>query len=198
MDEAFIRIGKLEFRGQTVNSIDNFLPRKAACDSEDHVCCRSIFTEEPNAKSCTKNGFSCQQLFNCDIDKKILSAASSDKEKVVTTPRRDDVTLAINNEISLCPRDNQVCCQDDGEFGPERTGPTKLPRPPYNPKCGQHHKLGLFSTNQSPTDGVNATQFGEWPFACLLYKKEDSKEIYIGGATLLTPGVLVTAAHKIE
>ena len=49
----------------------------------------------------------------------------------------------------------------------------------------------------------HSTNFGEWPFACFLYEPtNDDKKYgigeYIGGATLLAPGVAITGAFKVE
>ena len=46
-----------------------------------------------------------------------------------------------------------------------------------------------------------STNFGEWPYSCFLYdptKEENTPDWYIGGATLLAPAVILTAAHKVE
>ena len=46
-----------------------------------------------------------------------------------------------------------------------------------------------------------STNFGEWPYSCFLYdptKDENSSDWYIGGATLIAPGVVLTTAHKVE
>ena len=76
------------------------------------------------------------------------------------------------------------------------------PKIRYQPKCGQHHPDGVFVTNTNPIEKEFATQFGEWPFVCLLYKVgvigDSTKDIYVGGASLVAPGVLVTAAHTVQ
>ncbi len=51
------------------------------------------------------------------------------------------------------------------------------------------HKL---DTREQPEDST----FGEWPNTCLLFKK--GTDTVIGGASLLTPNSLLTAAHKFE
>ena len=40
------------------------------------------------------------------------------------------------------------------------------------------------------------TTFGEWPNTCLIF--EFGTDTVIGGASLITPNSLLTAAHKIE
>ena len=40
---------------------------------------------------------------------------------------------------------------------------------------------------------------GEWPFNCLVYEQtKDGIKNFIGGATLLAPGVVITGAAKVE
>ena len=44
-----------------------------------------------------------------------------------------------------------------------------------------------------------STQPGEWPFNCLVYERsKDGTRNFIGGATLLAPGVVITGAAKVE
>ena len=47
---------------------------------------------------------------------------------------------------------------------------------------------------------ISSTQHGEWPHACLLFdtSSEVSGGLFIGGASLIAPGVIITAAHKVE
>ena len=40
------------------------------------------------------------------------------------------------------------------------------------------------------------TKLGEWPHTCVLYEKGTNK--VIGGASLIVPKAVITAAHKIE
>ena len=60
----------------------------------------------------------------------------------------------------------------------------------------------LFLTNNILISSIS-TFFGEWPFACFLYEpSNDAKKHgignFIGGATLLAPGVVITGASKVE
>ena len=46
---------------------------------------------------------------------------------------------------------------------------------------------------------ISSTQHGEWPHACLLFDtSEVAGGLFIGGASLIAPGVIITAAHKVE
>ena len=42
----------------------------------------------------------------------------------------------------------------------------------------------------------DSSTFGEWPHTCLIFKKGTRKQI--GGASMLTPKSVITAAHKLE
>ena len=44
-----------------------------------------------------------------------------------------------------------------------------------------------------------ATQFGEWPHVCMIMKKNTAgSDAFLGGASLIAPGIVVTAAHKVK
>ena len=56
--------------------------------------------------------------------------------------------------------------------------------------CGIHNSEGLAMAKQTG----KLTQGGKWPHICIMYNVNS----YLGGATLIAPGVLVTAAHEVE
>ena len=98
--------------------------------------------------------------------------------------------MLINNEISLCDVDIKVCCKPL----PDNTEPVLTSRTPK--KCGIHNKEGIangafdvFAKNPEKF----TTRFGEWPHHCIVF---DSKT-YRAGATMIAPGIILTAAHKI-
>ena len=39
---------------------------------------------------------------------------------------------------------------------------------------------------------------GEWPSMCGIYKKREEGIEYLAGASLITPGVVLTAAHWVQ
>ena len=82
--------------------------------------------------------------------------------------------------------------------GPSKTCASKAQ---HVPRCGQHNIDGSGLLRISNLiEGKEATQFGEWPHACVLYKKtpfgRDSVQ-FLGGASLIAPGIVVTATHKV-
>ena len=50
---------------------------------------------------------------------------------------------------------------------------------------------------ESIREDTDTAIFGEWPNTCLLFKRGRT-DTFIGGASLLTPNSVLTAAHKIE
>ena len=78
--------------------------------------------------------------------------------------------------------------------------PPPEPVAPYVPKCGRRNQGGLSVRIQGFTD--SESQFGEWPYMCALLRQEDvggsAVPVYQCGASLLEPGVLLTAAHCVH
>ena len=59
--------------------------------------------------------------------------------------------------------------------------------------CGKHNENGSADNRiQIKVPGISS-QEGEWPHMCLIFENGD----IIGGASLIAPKVLVTAAHKL-
>ena len=78
----------------------------------------------------------------------------------------------------------------------------------YQPKCGRHRPEGFGVNVAQGTRSVglrqsripDQAQFAEWPAMCALFRLDllTSQNIFIGGASLLTPGVALTAAHLLK
>ena len=84
----------------------------------------------------------------------------------------------------------------------------------FQPQCGRRNKLGLGVRIQNYKDGE--AQFGEWPHMCAVLRREltmvevevggyggtETKEeeilVFVAGASLIAPGVVVTGAHKVQ
>ena len=136
---------------------------------------------------------------DCDLDQDILE---DDGEGEVIEPEEPSdgpfdirqATFQLNHELSKCNKDLHVCC-----IPKSVKNETKIePEPPKELKCGTHNQNGLDIRVTKPTDKEFATQFGEWPHACLLYKLNSLQNYeFVGGASLIAPGVILTAAHKV-
>ena len=124
--------------------------------------------------------------------------------------------MRIDHNISLCLGDDEICCSPNSRVkdppptrrpGPVRPTTTEPPTititNTHTPKCGRHNSNGIGITIKNQKDGPRATQFAEWPHVCILYevtyKGRDGEELkFLGGASLITPGIVITAAHKVQ
>ena len=61
-------------------------------------------------------------------------------------------------------------------------------------ECGIHNENGITQNGVTMANPKVSSQEGEWPHACLIFHKGT----FIGGASLIAPKVLVTAAHKLQ
>ena len=144
---------------------------------------------------CTDNvGKECLPIHKCGLDSTILT--SSDNSSLINITENGIVDL--DAQANLCEVDNEVCCTKK-KLIPEQPPIIKRQKP-YYPKCGQRNILGSGVRVINPRNGKETTQFGEWPHACILYKKtpgkRDSME-FLGGASLIAPGIVITATHKL-
>ena len=111
----------------------------------------------------------------------------------------------IDHNISLCLGDDEICCSParrivDSPISPiNRVKPPVIKPEPYKPKCGQHNIDGIGVRISNPQDGLFSTQFGEWPHVCMIMKRNTAGiDAFLGGASLIAPGIVVTAAHKVK
>jgi hypothetical protein len=157
---------------------------------------KPIVKPGPKPKCSDNFGKECLPVHKCDLNSTILS--SSDPSSLINITENGIVDL--DAQANLCNVDNLVCCSrkmmDVGQV-PVRGKPKKKP---YPHKCGQRHASGHSLRISHPLNGKEATQFGEWPHACILYKKISEKQgslEFLGGASLIAPGIAVTATHKL-
>ena len=73
---------------------------------------------------------------------------------------------------------------------------------PYRQRCGRHNAGGIGVRIQNLDKFSGSTQFGEWPHMCAILKKSQvggrEVNLYVGGASLIAPGILLTAAHVVK
>ena len=50
----------------------------------------------------------------------------------------------------------------------------------------------------SDPEGDGTTQFGEWPHMCAVLEVKGDQNLYVGGASLIDAGIVLTAAHKVQ
>jgi len=86
--------------------------------------------------------------------------------------------------------------------GPITSGPV-TPGPIPLRQCGRRNSGGIgVRIQNNNNDYFGTTQFGEWPHMCAILKKGEvsGKEVnfYVGGASLIHPGIVLTAAHIVK
>ena len=83
--------------------------------------------------------------------------------------------------------------------------PPTTTRPPYESQCGQRNQNGVTVRILN----AKSTQFGEWPNMCAVTRElpgendgyggqTKARQLYVGGASLVAPGVVITAAHRVQ
>merc|ERR1712110_1189917 len=89
-------------------------------------------------------------------------------------------------------------------MGPDPITPhpiTPSPVPEPIRQCGRRNTGGIGVRIQNNDEYSATTQFGEWPHMCAILKKGflGGKEVnfYVGGASLIHPGIALTAAHIV-
>jgi len=76
----------------------------------------------------------------------------------------------------------------------------------YKPSCGRRNSYGLGVRVQNYKE--DESQFGEWPHICAVLNVQDVDDtgygtteqvkVFTGGASLVAPGAVLTAAHKVH
>merc|ERR1712226_1277994 len=207
LDQVFInsdeglKVGQRRSKRQA-----RYEPHKATCPasrSSKQVCCSNIKTETIYEEKCSDSaGYECLPITKCNLKEPVAQAES---ESEVLDIRGAGV--GIDHNISLCLGDDEICCSPARRIPiePINTDQNQIPDPkvikpePYKPKCGQHNEDGIGVRISNPQDMEFATQFGEWPHVCMIMKKNTAgTDAFLGGASLIAPGIVVTAAHKVN
>lgn len=103
------------------------------------------------------------------------------------------VSLVNLRHAAPCPG-LMVCCDDpDLSLSP--------PSPPlHTPRCGTPNPNGVMTNFLGFTD--NQAQFGQFPWMAAIRtlnpRADDPMYGYIGGGSLIHPGIVMTAAHKLR
>ena len=153
-------------------------------------------------------GFRCVPTHVC-LNRTIIS----DGQRLIDIRTTDDVSNNCCAEIqgvvdvseSKCDRVVDVCCRDPDvslktcgvHSGCPNSQTKRQPIPEDEPGCGQvvtDFQLRLI--NSSNPDFDQDTQPGELPHMCLVYRKINNQNVFLGGASLIDRNKVLTVAHK--
>jgi len=208
-------------KAERKTNIEHYFPKSTICPF-DQTCCRNTeIKTTPCGKgaSCLCSDFGpekkCLRLEDCEISKSIGSNEIAD---TTTAPdigslfartarlfeQNDQNSIIVNKPLNPCASiaPQTVCCvpkPKTPEECPSGFIPSDDPDCPCKPEsrpvtCGTHNENGIPRNGISMKISGISSQEGEWPHACLIFHKNK----VVGGASLITPKVLVTAAHILE
>jgi len=123
-----------------------------------------------------------------------LAASGPTTRGPTSSPKPVDVVPSLEPVVNPKPK-NMADTLDD-LFGTN----TDPPPPEKYTNCGVHNRAGLkrggVSVSFEHSNGKPVTsQEGEWPHTCLILESESER--LVGGASLIAPKIVVTAAHII-
>jgi len=162
-------------------------------------------SDRPQCSDYADFGFFCVPFFQCDDDSHIITDGTTLLDPRDTDnadcDQAPDMKVAIT---SKCRKLTERCClhpklKDTCNFKPGPGDPNGPNIRPPSQNCAKRNPNGV-STPITPLKlERDDTKFGEWPHVCaiLTQKLFEGKElkIYKCGASLIEPGVVLTAAH---
>jgi hypothetical protein len=174
------------------DNVKNSRLRFGYCRGFNDVCCKHKKPEEEvDQNDCTSiRGYKCRSLPTCKLTEPVRKSENNRLFTVSATDGCKSGTVSLDNTINKCEKQDEICCK-----GTRPDDPRDPREPDILPACGRHNPNGLGLKSMEPIDKERSTQFGEWPFTCLVYGKDES---LLGGASLIAPGIALTAVHILE
>jgi len=218
LDEGFKNFGEHAFTPKQSIFDESIFGFDAKCTNQEEVCCKQTL-EPPTEKNCEDDPeFHCVPSQNCHEnvkgEKGLIEVKPITEGSLFDVRQIGGTRIELDNTKSTCKKDLNICCKKAPVTTPTTTTTTlststtkttttttvtTTVRAP--PKCGKHHPDGLEIKAKHSSDGGEgqSTQHGEWPHACLILDTSTNKEgKFVGGASIISPGVILTAAHKVE
>lgn len=173
------------FGGHGTPLNQNYKPPKKENIKEDQKHKECSFYEE--------DSYRCVPYYQCDDGEIITDGGPG----LIDLRGNFGLEIELDPDNSKCKGDLEVCCRLPEAYG-EPLKPKVLP---YTSKCGTRNEngIGVRITN----DQYKAkTQFGEFPFMCAVLEEQvingQKKNLFVAGASLIAPGVAMTAAHSVD
>ena len=159
----------------------------------------------PSIENCedTGEGYECLDFDECDPDTFLAKDEQAIADNLFQKRKKRNLLelnlfgdITVNTDKSPCKNPVHLCCKKNK---------VKVQPPPAPVRCGVHNQFGLkrggVGVSFSYSNGKPVTsQEGEWPHTCLILKidKGLKRENLLGGASLIAPKVIVTAAHIVR
>jgi len=177
---------------------NDYAPHLATCDVANQVCCLNILQEPIIEERCSdSSGYKCLPVTKCNLEEPV--AQKTAPRGVTVLDIRSGGFLDVDHLYSLCEGDDEICCEPEKQIKEKEKPIVVLKKKKDQPQCGRHNVNGLGVRVLGPQDDEYATHFGEWPHVCILMKINSvGKDEFIGGASLISPGIVITAAHKVN
>jgi secreted trypsin-like serine protease len=165
------------------------------------------YIEDDQYDNCTfykESGFECVPYYQCKDGYIITDGAG-------LFDIRNGFSDVLDPANSKCESYLEVCCRDENFSGvplPKKPVTTTTTTTTEAPKtvaplqqCGSRNTGGVDVRIQND-QYTGSTQFGEWPHMCAVLRKGElggnDVNLYACGASLIAPGVVLTAAHCVK
>lgn len=153
-------------------------PAKQTVDDSDLVC--ADYEDQ---------GYHCVDFLQCTEEGEIITGGQG----IIDKRSNFGNFIEIDYTNSKCEHSLEVCCRH-----PDFSGEPVRPKPkPYSSRCGNHNINGIGVRIQNYPEEAS-TEFGEWPHMCAVLEVKNGRNLYVSGASLIAPDLVLTAAHSVE